>query len=193
MGTDRGGVDDLRAALMRDLDAGFERVVRSYEGRLYSFALRMTGDPRDAEEATQDAFVRAFRALATWPPERIASMSLAGWLYRITLNVVRNRMRGHRPVLVGLDGLGAAEPADRRDGPERVIERAVDRDRLETMLLTLPERYRAAVVLRHVEDLSYPEVAEALGQPLGTVKSNVHRGVALLRAAMSTQQQEVVA
>jgi len=186
-------VDDLRAALMRDLDAGFERVVRSYEGRLYSFALRMTGDPRDAEEATQDAFVRAFRALATWPPERIASMSLAGWLYRITLNVVRNRMRGHRPVLVGLDGLGAAEPADRRDGPERVIERAVDRDRLETMLLTLPERYRAAVVLRHVEDLSYPEVAEALGQPLGTVKSNVHRGVALLRAAMSTQQQEVVA
>src|SRR5205814_1778913 len=77
-----------------------------YERRLYGFALRMTGNREDAEEIVQDAFVRAYRALAKMSPEQRAELRLQPWLYTITLNVTRNRLRGKRPTNVALDSLG---------------------------------------------------------------------------------------
>jgi RNA polymerase sigma factor (sigma-70 family) len=81
------------------------------------------------------------------------------------------------------DGL-ADRPADDADQPDEVAERHEEQDRVAAVVATLPERYRAAVVLRHIQGLSYQEIAAVLGQPAGTVKSNVHRGVAYLRAAL---------
>ena len=95
--------EELRGRLAEDLDGAFEDLVRSYQDRLFSFALRLTGRREDAEEIAQDAFVRAYRALSTYPAERIRGMSLRAWLYQITLNVTRNRMRGKKPKLVSLD------------------------------------------------------------------------------------------
>src|SRR5579862_9174592 len=83
----------------------FERIVDDYQRRLYGFALRMTGNREDAEEIVQDAFVRAYRALGKMSPEQRADLRLQPWLYTITLNVTRNRLRSKRPSNVALDAL----------------------------------------------------------------------------------------
>jgi RNA polymerase sigma-70 factor, ECF subfamily len=182
-------VDGLPVALADDLDGSFERLVLTYQDRLYAFALYLCGSPRDAEEAVQDAFVRAYRALARYPAERVRDLHLRAWLYQITKNVVRNRVRGRRLQLVPPDG-GHAEPEDdEMERPEAAFERREQRGELGALVARLPERYRAAVVLRHVQALSYAEVAAILGQPIGTVKANVHRGVRLLRAALERQER----
>jgi RNA polymerase sigma-70 factor (ECF subfamily) len=182
--------DTLTRALAADLDGAFEALVRVYQDRLYAFGLRLTGSPRDAEEIAQDAFVRAYRALARYPAERVETLKLRAWLFQVTVNVARNRARTKRPAEVPLlaadDGHDspAARIADDAELPEQVAERHDEQDRMAAVVATLPERYRAAVVLRHIQGLSYQEIAAVLGQPAGTVKSNVHRGVAYLRAAL---------
>ncbi len=184
--------DPLVAALADDLAGTFERVVLTHQDRLFTFALRLCGDRRDAEEVTQDTFVRAYRALLTYDVARIRALALRPWLYRITLNLARNRLRGRAAAPLPLpeehrdEGHVAATPplqARAEDGPEQVAERAELSDRLAATLDTLPPRYRTALLLRHVAGLSYPEVAAALTLPAGTVKAQVHRGVALLRTA----------
>jgi RNA polymerase sigma-70 factor (ECF subfamily) len=182
--------DTLTHGLATDLDGTFEALVRAYQDRLYAFGLRLTGSPRDAEEIAQDAFIRAYRALTRYPAERIETLKLRAWLFQVTVNVARNRARTRRLAevpLISEDGTldRLAERADdAADGPEQQAERRDEQEQLATVVATLPERYRAAVVLRHIQGLSYQEIAAVLGQPAGTVKSNVHRGVAYLRAAL---------
>src|ERR1700759_2451193 len=93
----------LTEALARDLDAHFEAVVVLFQDRLYGFALRMLASSRDAEESTQDAFVRAYRALAGYSPDRRRALHLRAWLFQIVLNVVRNRVRRARVNEVPID------------------------------------------------------------------------------------------
>ena len=93
----------LPAALATDLDGSFEALVTHFQDRLFTFALRLTGRREDAEEVAQDAFVRAYRALKTYPPERVRAMALKAWLYQVTLNVARNRLRRKRHPTVSLD------------------------------------------------------------------------------------------
>ena len=162
---------------MEATDRVFERLVRDHQNRIYALGLALTGNSHDAEDVAQDTFVRAYRALATYPPERIRDLKQKAWLHRIAVNVVRNRVRGVRPRLVELNG---SEP-DARSGPEEDVLRKAEIDELAARVACLPARYREAVVLRHVQELSYAEVADALGQPVGTVKANVHRGLKLLR------------
>ena len=180
----------LAGLLAADLDGSFEMLVVTYQHRLYAFGLRLTGSHRDAEEIAQDAFVRAYRALARYPAERVAALRVRAWLFQIAVNVARNRARrgklAETPLTSPTDHVPSFEPADdHRYEPEAVVERVEARDELARMVAELPERYRLAVVLRHVEGLRYHEVAAVLGQPVGTVKSNVHRGVALLRRALA--------
>lgn len=190
---------DLQTELATDLDRGFVRLVSEYQDRLYSFALRMTGSPQDAEEIAQDAFVRAYRALESYPGDRIHALSVKAWLYQITMNVARNRVRGKHLRLVPLDEPGDAEDGAPRfepeddgcDRPEPAFERAERRQELGALVAGLPERYRAPVVLRYVESLSYAEVAAVLAQPVGTTKANVHRGLKLLREALLERMSEV--
>jgi RNA polymerase sigma-70 factor, ECF subfamily len=185
--------DELRLSsrLADDLDGHFEELVRTFQDRLYGFALRLTASPQDAEESTQDAFVRAYRAIQRYPAERVATLRLRPWLYQITLNVVRNRVRGAQPDQVAIDGpVGETlEGTAREDQPEPATLGAESRDRLAQMIKQLPERYASAVVLRHVQGLSYAEAADVLGQPVGTTKSDVHRGLRLLRAALEPELQ----
>jgi RNA polymerase sigma-70 factor, ECF subfamily len=185
-------------ALARDLDATFEAVVLAHQDRLYSIALRMLGDPGDAQEAAQDALVRAYRALAGYQAERIRDLRLRPWLATILLNLCRSRLSRRaartaiaRPAL-SLDAteLGTLEPrADDAIEPAAIVARRDARETWASLLMTLPPTYRGAVVLRHVDGLSYPDVARALDRPEGTVKAQVHRGVALLRTAFEAAQQ----
>lgn len=186
--------DHLLVALADDLDGTFEELVTAYQGRLYGFALRFCGDRRDAEEITQDAFIRAYRALHSYDALRIHDLALRPWLYQITLNVARNHARKRRPHItpleaeVGQDGTGSQHLADAVDQrPEAMVERTETGALLADLVTALPTRYRAAVILRHIAGLSYPEVAATLDQPLGTVKANIHRGVRLLRTAWDAQ------
>ncbi len=178
--TDRG----LARRLAADLDAAFPLVVVSYQDRLYRFVLRFTGCAAEAEDVAQDAFVRAYRWLRT---NRIEpdTFHLRPWLYRVALNVCRNRARRGGRTVELLDepaGLGMTEEPER--GPEGLAEANETRAELAALLAAMPANYRAAVVLRHVEELSYADVAAATGCPLGTAKSNVHRGLAWLRSHM---------
>ena len=155
----------------------FERMVHEHQHRVFALGLALTGNRHDAEEVAQDTFLKAYRALVTYPPDRIRELKQKAWLHRIALNVVRNRVRGVKPRLVELNG---SEP-DHAIGTEDGALLNLELDALAERVSALPTRYRDAVVLRHVQELSYEEAAEALGQPVGTVKANVHRGLKLLR------------
>lgn len=192
---ERAAEQALLAALATCVDSAFERLVRAYQQRLFAFVLRLSATSSDAEEIAQDTFVRAYRALASYPPERIRALALRPWLYQIALNLARNRARDSRrerqltvvaPLQEESDDVVVREPEDDPAGrPEEMAEADEARRELAAKLAELPPRYRAAVVLRHVEGFSYAEMAELLGQPLGTVKANVHRGVRLLRASLA--------
>jgi RNA polymerase sigma-70 factor (ECF subfamily) len=186
--------DRLVTALADDLDATFDALVLAHQDRLYTIALRMLGDARDAEEAAQDALVRAYRALASYDPARIRELRLRGWLTTIVLNRCRSvgarrAARGPRPVSIeGDPARPAAEvEAPPSAAPSEVAERRAERDRWAARLTALPAPYRAAIVLRHVDGMSYPEVAATLSRPEGTVKAQVHRGIAQLRTMLEAE------
>jgi RNA polymerase sigma-70 factor (ECF subfamily) len=182
--------------LANDLDGAFPAFLAHHQDLVYGIALRSTKRPADAEELAQDAFVRAYRALATYDAERVRSMRPRGWLAAITANLARNRARRSAPATADLEVLVDVR-ADDAPGPESLAERREAAATWRARLEALPPHYRRAVELRHVGGLSYPELAEALGRPLGTVKSDVHRGVRLLRDSMmeeaARQGHEVVA
>lgn len=182
----------LEAALAADLDGNFERLVHEYQDRLFGFALRLTRSRPDAEEIAQDAFVRAYRGLKRYGVERVRGIALRAWLYQITLNVARNRRRKKRVLLVGLDdsGLGDGAAADAGERPDRRYEEARERADLASLVAGLPKRYRAPLVLRYVEGLKIEEVAQVLRQPVGTIKSNLHRAINQLRQAISRSRRK---
>jgi RNA polymerase sigma-70 factor (ECF subfamily) len=181
----------LLNSLLADLDRCFEQVVLYYEQRLFAFALRLSGSYEEAQEITQDAFVRAYHALSGYSVEQVRSLALRAWLYQIVLNVARNRLRKlrHLPTCVSLEQ--ASTDADeelegaRAEGPEAHLEARERQRLLQQALLTLPLAYREVIVLRHIEGLSYPELARLLNQPIGTVKARVHRGLAQLRQVLA--------
>jgi RNA polymerase sigma-70 factor, ECF subfamily len=176
---------NVAAQLAVDLDGQFEGFVRTYQDRMYAFALRLLGSRQDAEEATQDAFVRAYRALQGYSAERRGTLHLRAWLYQIVLNVVRNRVRRHTLAVVPIDApFENTFQAGAGEQPEALAVRTEVREWLSTAIADLPPRYATAVVLRHVQGLSYVEAAEVLDQPVGTTKSDVHRGLHLLRQAL---------
>ncbi|HVS45663.1 MAG TPA: sigma-70 family RNA polymerase sigma factor [Verrucomicrobiae bacterium] len=170
----------------------FDMIVDDYQRRLYGFALRMTGNREDAEEIVQDAFVRAYRALGKMSLEQRAELRLQPWLYTITLNVTRNRLRSRKPTNVALDALAdpdalLRESVDGPPRPEAIVERNAEVALVERALLQLPMHLRAAATLRFIEGRSHPEIAEILDQPIGTVKSHVHRAVRILRRILGPQ------
>jgi RNA polymerase sigma-70 factor, ECF subfamily len=199
---------NLTAALATDLDAAFERLVLTHQDRLFTIALRLLGDARDAEEVAQDALVRAYRAIQTYDQQRIRDLQLRPWLATIAINLCRNRVRRRTPTLVGLDRPAHADqpwtsPSEQlasHDAATSPQEHATRREAAEawaTLVTALPDRYRTPVVLRHVDGLSYQELSTVLGRPEGTIKAQVHRGVAMLRDAFerhqATEREEMTA
>jgi RNA polymerase sigma-70 factor (ECF subfamily) len=192
-------MDDTELAhrLARDLDGSFEALVHAHVDRCHAIALRMTGNPHDAEEIAQDALVRAYRALAGYDAERIRQLKVRAWLVTIVLNLCRNRARSRPAPTTPLGPLleaGREPAADAGSDPAGLALAGAARERLAAHLAALPERYRVPVVLRHVDDLSYAELSAVLGRPEGTLKAQVHRGLALLRVAMAgTDLEELTA
>ncbi len=158
----------------------WEEIVRTHSGRVYRLAYRLTGNTHDAEDLTQEVFVRVFRSLSRYTPG-----TFEGWLHRITTNLFLDTAR--RRQRIRFEGL-ADDAAQRLHGPgptpaEAFEERHLGPD-VFAALESLPPEYRAAVVLCDIEGLSYEEIAATLGVKLGTVRSRIHRGRAHLRTAL---------
>ncbi len=159
----------------------WDEIVAEHSARVYRLAFRLTGNRQDAEDLTQDVFVRVFRSLDKYEPG-----NFNGWIHRITTNLFLDKVR--RSSRIRMDGFtDGAE--DRLEGSELLPEDAVhdagfDAD-IESALSSISEEFRVAVVLCDVEGLSYEEIADVLGVKIGTVRSRIHRGRTQLRAALS--------
>ncbi len=167
--------------LSKDLDGGFVELFGAYRRLVFSVAVRGCGQWAEAEDLTAETFLRAYRALRGYPPERILALQPRAWLVTILLNVWRNHARAaaRRPALV--DPASVAEPIDPRADVAAAIERRDTGQQLAAQLAQLPDNQRIAVVLRHVNDLPISEIADVLGCPPGTVKSHISRGLRRLR------------
>jgi RNA polymerase sigma-70 factor (ECF subfamily) len=155
----------------------WDEIVRTHSARVYRLAYRLTGNKHDAEDLTQEVFVRVFRSLSSYTPG-----TFEGWLYRITTNLFLDGAR--RKQRIRFDGL----PDDAHDrlpskgrGPaEKFDHDSFDHD-VQDALDALPEDFRAAVVLCDIEGMTYDEIADVLDVKLGTVRSRIHRGRSMLR------------
>ncbi|MDQ4008127.1 MAG: RNA polymerase sigma factor SigE [Actinomycetota bacterium] len=158
----------------------WDEIVRAHSARVYRLAYRLTGNRHDAEDLTQEVFVRVFRSLSSYTPG-----TFEGWLHRITTNLFLDHAR--RRQKIRFDAL--ADDADQRlpggaPTPERALhDQLFDAD-IEGALAALPPDFRAAVVLCDIEGLSYDEIAQILDVKLGTVRSRIHRGRSMLRKAL---------
>lgn len=159
----------------------WEEIVSTHSGRVYRLAYRLTGNQHDAEDLTQEVFVRVFRSLSTYTPG-----TFEGWLHRITTNLFLDMVR--RKQRIRFDALGddAAERlASKEPTPQQIFNDAHFDADIQQALDTLAPEFRAAVVLCDIEGLSYEEIAATLGVKLGTVRSRIHRGRSQLRKALA--------
>ena len=192
---------DPDADLVRGLKCGspesFRRLLQRYQNSVYAYVCRLIDDPVEAEDLTQDVFVKVFRKVGAFRED----CSFKTWLYRIAANESSNRRRWfsrHRSRVVTepADDSGQSPLAERLPDPGRSpfdqIEHREHRDILNEALRTLHPRYREAVVLRDIAGFSYNEIAEALGISLGTVKSRILRGREALRRYLLQSAPSVV-
>jgi RNA polymerase sigma-70 factor (ECF subfamily) len=159
-------------ARLRAGDRGaFEELVRTEQHRVYGLALRMLGNPAEAQDVAQEVFIRAHRGLA----EFRGAARLSTWLYTIASRLCLNRLAGSERRLVrhGEETLG--QLADAGPGPAETLERGELDEALHRAIAELPEERRVVVLLRDVEGLGYEEIAEILTLPVGTVRSRLHR------------------
>jgi RNA polymerase sigma-70 factor (ECF subfamily) len=156
-------------------------LVERHERRIYNLALRMTGREEDARDATQDAFLTALRKLSSFRGEA----AFTTWLHRVTVNACYDllRKRQRAPLLERGDDLPGYEPPP---APDHADETSLSID-VQRALMAVPEDFRAVMILHDVQDLPQDEVAAALGIPVGTVKSRLHRGRIALAKAMRAE------
>ena len=158
----------------------FALLVDAYKGPVFRLAFRMTGSSRDADDLSQEIFLRAFQHLGRFRQgERFFP-----WLYTITLNVIRNHLRKEKAVPEGESARGVPEAEDPRDDP---ADAAVSRERsrrIRGYLMRLPTAVREILVLRFYEGMSFEDVASLTGDSLGSVKMKAYRGLEKIRGMM---------
>ena len=174
--------DALVRAARRGDAAAFEQLVLRYEKRVYALALRMCGNPSDAQEAAQEAFLAAWQGLPGFRQES----SFSTWLYRLTSNACVDLLRREKrhsaaagPSLDDADNpLTVPDPSP---GPQQAAEQTELRRLIEAGLQSLSPEHRQVLVLRELQQLRYDEIAQVLGLDAGTVKSRINRGRKQLR------------
>lgn len=152
--------------------------------RVLGYAARLTGDAAEAEDIAQEAMLRLWRIAPDW---RAGEAKVTTWLYRVVTNLCTDRLRKRRPR--GLDGL--PDPADPAPGAEARLQEAARAVALDRALSALPERQRQAVVLRHLEGLANPRIAEIMEIGTEAVESLTARGRRALAAALAGQRGEL--
>ncbi len=169
--------DEVLATEALERGEAFEDLVRRYQNRIYSLAYRMTGDNVEAYDLTQEAFLRSYAALPSFNP----NLRFAPWLYRIATNLCINFLQSSRVRKGGADPDLALQMPDRGKQPDSLYEEKEQRQRIHQAILSLPAKYRAVVILRHMQDKTYEEIAAILDLPLNTVRTHLFRARDLLR------------
>lgn len=168
--------------------ASFNSLMGMHERRMYAVALRMCGNPEDAQDCLQEAMLRVYRSIGGFK----AQSSFSTWVYRITMNTCLDelRKRKNRPN-TSLDGLVDAgwSPVDGQESPEGHALRREVRGSLMAFIRELPEDMRAAVVLRDIQGYSYDEISELLDTNVGTIKSRISRGRERLREKIAARSE----
>jgi len=158
----------------------FSELVQRRQGAVYSICYRLTGDPAEAEDLAQEAFLRLYRSLGKFRP----GARLRPWLHKITVNVCLDALRKRRDATLSLEELTEGPPQPQAPcGDDLPEEACLKRERQLTVqqaLLHLPGEYRVVLVLRYLEDLSYQEIAEVIGAPVSTVETRIHRAKKML-------------
>ena len=182
------------AELVRKSLTGDQRacrdLVRRYQRPVFSVLMRVVRRAEDAEDLAQETFVRMFRALDRYDPER----PFTAWLFTIATRLAIDHLRRRRVQTVSLTvtepGSNEERELDVEDHglkPDEVTSNAEEERIAQDLIDSLPEHYRIVILLRHQQDLSYEEIAEALNLPLGTVKARIHRARALLKDRIEGQ------
>ncbi|WP_084100829.1 RNA polymerase sigma factor SigE [Demequina sp. NBRC 110051] len=169
-------------------DLTWERIVEEHSGRVYRLAYHLTGNQHDAEDLTQDVFIRVFNSLSQYKPG-----TFEGWLHRITTNLFLDRVRRKKRIRFDFmadddASVATSDSFDRheRSGqPEDAFDMSHLGDDIIAALADLQPEYRAAVVLSDIEGLSYEEIAATLGIKMGTVRSRLSRARAKLRESLA--------
>jgi RNA polymerase sigma-70 factor (ECF subfamily) len=156
----------------------FSRLIDNYKNMVYNLAYRMSNNPHDAEDVSQEAFLRAYQSLAHFNP----SYKFSTWLYQITLNIIRDKYKKKDIDYGSLDAPIEKDdsefyhqPADLSNNPEQIIAQKENLRIIQQAIYSLPLKYREVIVLRHLQDLSYIEISSILKLPQGTVKAHLYR------------------
>ena len=157
-------------------NAAFGGIVDAYQDRLYSFALRLLKDPAAAEEAAQGTFVKAFSAL----PSYNIAQPFAPWLFRIAHNACMDALRASGRT-VSMDAGDFSDLPDGERGVDEAVSDALDAERIEALLASLPVIYSEALLLQYREDMGPADIARVMGVPEGTVKARLFRGRELIK------------
>jgi RNA polymerase sigma-70 factor (ECF subfamily) len=169
--------DALIAQTLAGNGEAFGTLVDRYERAVYHLAYRTVRDVEEAKDATQEAWVKAYRALASFRP----GAKFSTWIFTIVYRVCCDRLAKRKR----FTGAEIPDVADATPGPAATYEAAEDAARLRRAIDALPEKYRAVITLFHLQGKQYEEIATVLGLPLGTVKTHLFRAKDLLRAALS--------
>ena len=171
---------------MDGTDRVFERLVREHQDRIYALGLALTGNRHDAEDVAQDTFIRAYRALATYSPDRIRDLKQKAWLHRIAVNQCITRQRRAKVRNEAAlddeaekDASSFATPLE--ISPARVVEGRERSDAVRRAVNSLPVELRQVVVMKEFEELTLREIADALDLPLSTVKSRLYTALGQLQ------------
>ena len=182
--TELGALADyeLVSSAIAGREAGFEELVRRYQRPIAAYVYRMVGDYDAALDLTQEVFIKVYNSLSRYRSE----FKFSTWIYKIAHNAAIDFLRRHA---VREQALASGSDAERRETlvesrgltPEQESERKERRSEIETVVDTLPSAYRELIVLRHFHDLSYDEIADVTGLPLGTVKNRLFRAREAMR------------
>lgn len=177
----------IKEVLKGDQNA-FAEIVELYQDKLYRVCYRMLGNKHEAEDIAQEAFVRAFVNIHTFDTNR----KFSTWLYRIGTNLCIDRIRKKKPdyfldaEFAGAEGLNMySQIASTDELPEDEVLKMEMQERVQYEISRLPDKYRAVIVLKYMEDLPLQEISDILDMPLGTVKTRIHRGREALRKQLS--------
>lgn len=165
--------EGLLAQRVRDGDSDvFEEVFGTHHTRIYNYVYRLVGDADEANDLTQESFLKAYRALLRGEEP----LNLSAWLYRIASNTCMDVLRRRRLIQwQPLEGLLSVLQATGNPGPEAAVMRKEQQAEIEQVLAELPPRYRMVLLLREREGLSYDEIADVTGDSLSTVKVTLYR------------------
>jgi len=165
----------------------FEALVNQHARYVYTLTNRLLSDAQEAEDLAQETFIRAWRSIDKFRGDS----QFRTWLYRIATNLCYNRLPKLKQELAALDpddaGSAAGMLSDKAPRAEQQVIRAEQQAELKDVIDTLPESYRLLVVLRHVQDLSYAEIAQITDLPLGTVKTGIFRARKMLKERLESR------